>query len=155
MNKLLFGCIVSSMIVGCAGTYEQIPPEQARFEQVCNTPGLAKDKVYDKTLQWISRNFKSAKSVIEYQDRNAGTIIGNGRTNFGNFVEIPVSFTMEITIKDGKYRVVFDNLVAWWGKYQNMPNSIQGADNLAEVHAKFAEMCYGLHEYIYKKDDNW
>jgi hypothetical protein len=155
MNKLLFIAVVGCFFIGCAGTYENITPEQARFEKVFETT-VPKDKVYDKCMQWISHNFKSAKAVIEYQDKDAGKIIGNGSTSFTrSIVEIPLTFTMEISIKDGKYRLVFDNLIALWGEYHNNPRPIQGTATVAQVHAKFAAMCDNLNAYVNKADDNW
>lgn len=150
LNYLAIGLVI---FCGCAGTYEKITPEQARFEKIYQT-NIPKDKIYEKCLQWIAQYFKSAKAVLEYQDKEAGKIIGNGTTNILNvMVEIPVTFTMEITIKEGKFRIVFDNLIALWGEYHNQPQPIQGTKNVEDIHAKFADMCERLNDFINKNDD--
>ena len=73
---------------------------------------LEKDKVFDLSLEWLAKTFTSSKSVIEYEDKTVGKIIGNGQisyilTSMGMSVPIPCNFTMSIEIKENRYRLVF------------------------------------------------
>jgi len=76
---------------------------------------IEKGKVFDLSLEWLAKTFTSSKKVIEYQDRAAGKIIGNGSISYpmgkamGTTVSIPWYFTFSIEIKESRYRLVFEN----------------------------------------------
>jgi hypothetical protein len=94
---------------GCASSEEVIDPS-AEISKIYDVE-LSKDEIYDGSLQFIAENFTSAKSVIEYQDRNSGRIIGNGSTPISDgFMDRPATFTMVIDIKDNRYRISFRSL---------------------------------------------
>lgn len=48
------------------------------IEQVFDTPGYDKAQIYDAAKVWIAENFRSAKAVMEYDNKEEGTLIGNG-----------------------------------------------------------------------------
>lgn len=66
---------------------------------------------------WIAETFKSAKAVIEYENKNDGTIIGNGVIDypceglecFGTS-RWRVPFTMRVDTKDDRFRLTFTNV---------------------------------------------
>jgi hypothetical protein len=101
---------------------EQISPEEATFFKVYEAPNLSKDWIFDKTKIWIAENFRSAKAVVEYEDKSSGVIIGNGQTPFSclasGFDPIcssregrwTTNFTMRVDMKDNKFKVTFSNL---------------------------------------------
>lgn len=74
-----------------------------------------KDKIYAKCLYWFGMTFKSAKSVLQIQDKESGKIVGRGTLSasaYGNFygrVTDGTTCTIDITIKDGKYRIGFSS----------------------------------------------
>ena len=87
------------------------------IKQVIDAPGYSKEQIFDGAKIWISENFRSAKAVLEYENKEAGTIIGNGDIPFpcqglqcmgtGGW---RVGFTMRADIKDQKFRLTFTNL---------------------------------------------
>jgi hypothetical protein len=106
------------LFVGCAA---HVRDEDKTFSQVFETPGQSKDVLYEKVKIWITQNFKSAKSVIEYDNKENGSIIGNGMIKYpcsgldciakGDWT---VPFTMRVDLKNNKFRLTFSNLhVAW------------------------------------------
>jgi len=115
MKKMfLLLTIISLIFTGCAST-EKVENPSADIEKVFEID-LEKNQIYDLSLQFIAENFKSAKAVLEYQDREAGRIIGNGSTTittndltFG-YHSYPADFTMIIDARDNRYRVTFRNL---------------------------------------------
>lgn len=46
-----------------------------KVSEIIEVPGT-KDELYIRANQWMVRTFKSAKSVIQYQDKEAGKIMG-------------------------------------------------------------------------------
>lgn len=105
---------------GCAGM-ERVREQDKSFSQVFETPGHSKDIQYEKVKIWIAQNFKSAKQVLEYDNKIEGTIIGNGITKYpcegiecigrGDYT---VPFTMRVDMKDDKFRLSFSNLRISW-----------------------------------------
>lgn len=89
-----------------------------KFEKVYEVAGISKDQIYDGARQWFAISFKSANAVIQYEDKNAGTIIGKGNmtfpcTSYLNCLankDIKVEFTARIDTKDAKIRVNYADL---------------------------------------------
>ena len=108
------------LLVGCAGM-QQITEADRTFERIVQVPGHKKDNIYDFTKIWIAENFRSAKAVIEYENKDAGTIIGNGAIKYPcKGMECvakndwKVLFTMRVDTKDEKFRLTFSNLKLTW-----------------------------------------
>lgn len=118
MKNIIFtGCLFLSL-AGCAATpIEQ--PKSASFEKIYELPELKKNQVYDGARQWFAVAFKSANAVIQYEDKETGTIIGKGNMGFPcsgalNCManqNVLVTFTARVDSKDGKMRVSYDDLV--------------------------------------------
>jgi len=79
-------------------------------------PDKSKDEMYSITKVWLSEAFKSSKSVIEVDEKDAGVIAGNGNTSFswGNaligYHTDPIFFSFKCQMKDGKYRLTVNNI---------------------------------------------
>lgn len=107
-----------------AGCATHVREEDKSFSQVFDTPGYTKDVLYEKVKIWVAQNFRSAKSVIEYENKMDGAIIGNGMVKYpcSGFecvakYDWTVPFTMRVDMKDDKFRLTFSNLhVAWPAK---------------------------------------
>jgi hypothetical protein len=96
-------------------------PEQTQHEFVKEYTDISKDLIFERAIKWIAQNFKSAKQVIDYQDKSAGTLIAKGiipdvkyepsiGPEFGRVVKM--SFTLTLDIKDGKARFDYTNVKA-------------------------------------------
>lgn len=120
MKKTIFMMIMFCLCAGCVNM-TTVRPEDKNIFQVYDAPGYSKDILYEKTKIWIAQNFKSAKAVIEYESKTDGIIIGNGVTKYpcegmaciakGDWT---VPFTIQIDIKDNRFRLSFTNIhVAW------------------------------------------
>jgi hypothetical protein len=102
--------------------------EEKTVVQVFETPDYTKDQVFTASRMWIAEHFKSAKAVIEYENKDEGTIIGNGIIHYpcGGAFEClmksdwNVPFTMKVESKDGKFRLTFTNIhLAWPAAYRS------------------------------------
>lgn len=105
---------------GCAGL-AQVDQSQLAFDRVVEVPGASKDKIYDGTRIWIAENFRSAKAVLEYENKESGTLIGNGNIKYPcqgmdciAKSDWSTHFTMRVDTKDGKFKVAFSNLRISW-----------------------------------------
>ncbi|GAB3885940.1 DUF4468 domain-containing protein [Spirosoma agri] len=87
------------------------------YSEVIETPGVNKNELYVRANTWFTRTFKSAKSVLDLQDKEAGKLIGKG--SMPVTIKVPIlgatdagtiSSTITIMCKDGKYKYVIDNL---------------------------------------------
>ena len=106
-------------ILGCAGM--QARPSE-NLEKIVEIPGFTKNQIFDQTKIYIAENFKSAKAVLEYENKETGTIIGNGRIPFptGGGIEAvalkewTAPFTLRIDIKEERFRCTFTNIAIEW-----------------------------------------
>lgn len=88
------------------------------YTSVVNQPGT-KDELYLKAKKWITTTFKSTKDVIQLDDRESGSIIIKGLTQyvvnstykkFNTPVDVPLFFTLSLDFKSDKYRYTFTDL---------------------------------------------
>ena len=115
-SKLFLTSILATVlfISGC-GTIPPAadPSDYAGFDYVTNIEGMKKDVIYEGVKLWIAENFKSAKQVIDLENKEQGIIVCNGvLPNIildGGMVKMPLeaSFKMKVEVKDGKMRLTF------------------------------------------------
>lgn len=117
MRKVLLFMSLA-LLAGCAGMMP-VATEELTFETVIEAPGQSEDQLFTATKTWIAENFRSAKAVIEYDNREEGTLIGNGVipmpcTGLGclGMESWNVPFTMRVDTKPGKFRLTFTNVRA-------------------------------------------
>jgi len=83
--------------------------QKISYSEVVKVDGATKDQLYTRSREWFARTFKSAKDVLQMDDRAAGKVIDKGYTQ-GSFVmllsamKFDIWYTVSITGKDGRYR---------------------------------------------------
>lgn len=117
-TTLLFFCCF--IFFNCAGP-QLVPEGERNFGRIVDAPGYSKEQIFNNTKIWIAENFRSAKAVLEYENKDDGVIIGNSNIPYpcsgfdclgrGDW-RIP--FTMRVDIKDQKFRLTFSNLRLTW-----------------------------------------
>lgn len=119
-TKLVVGLCMVGMLFGCAGLQPMIN-EESKIDQVFDAPNLTKQQIFEQIKIWIAQNFRSAKAVLEYENKNDGVLIGNSVINYpcSGFDHIAkadwkVLFTMRVDIKDNRFRLSFINLKTSW-----------------------------------------
>jgi hypothetical protein len=99
------------------------------IESVTEMPGYGKEQIYTGTKTWIAETFQSAKAVIENDDKDAGTIIGNASVEFpcvGNIFSCAgksdkrLQFTLRVDMKDQKFKVTLSNMTSFYPTGENM-----------------------------------
>lgn len=124
MNRLLFTLLFPIIAIAqktpseqdCAAAYKAIPRVDGHYEwsEVIQVDTLLKrDDLYRNAKTFFANEFKSAKDVLQYDDRGEGKVIGKGNffieDNQMVFMDMfsdkrTVNFTLEIYCKDGRYK---------------------------------------------------
>lgn len=75
---------------------------------------VKKDLIYTALKQWVSKAFQNSKSVVDYEDKEAGIIICKGFYKGDRSKEdnLKIDFTLKIDIREGKYRVQYYDIKA-------------------------------------------
>ena len=79
------------------------------YSGVVQAPELTKDQLYDKCLIWFAEQFKSANDVLQYKDKESGTIIGKGVFVEGSY-NAKWLFTLKIEFRDGRFKYNMNNI---------------------------------------------
>jgi len=127
MKRIIFAFVVSVMLVSCATAPAVGPTAPERIIEVQKS----KAEIFVASMDWIAKTFMSAKSVIEYQDKEAGKIVGHGSA-LVNYALIPMDthFTLTIDAKDGKARISIQGIY--------FETSVSGAVNRSNADASMS-----------------
>lgn len=117
------------------------------YKAMVDVPGMAKDDIYKKSREWFATTFKSANSVLQMDDKESGKLIGKGNfmfnyiinAGFGATSNMPetVGFTLNISIKDNKYRIVItDFTVTTTTKTLDFENQYQAISIMKSYYGK-------------------
>lgn len=74
--KLVSIAILALITLGFNGCLSLKPITQTPFERIIEVPGNTQDELYIKAHEWFVKQFTSAKSVIQFQDKEDGKIMG-------------------------------------------------------------------------------
>jgi hypothetical protein len=119
MKNLLFLFLFSVLITSCVPQAITVKD----FEKIIDMNN-SKDELYIKTNEWFVETFNSAESVIEFQDKEAGKIIGKYVLNDitqGLYI-YNIKQTISIDIKEGKVRIVIKD------PYEKATGSVLGGE---------------------------
>lgn len=99
------------LFVGCASQPKVLPQDQLVAQRIIEV-GKTQDQLFVASMDWLTRAFVSSKSVIEYQDKGGGIIVGNGNMDvkYGLGVPIRTKFMITIEVKDKKARIRLDRV---------------------------------------------
>lgn len=113
---------------------------------------VKKDELFNRAKAWFIQNYKSAKDVIQMQDKDAGIIIGKGVFEFGfnpatlsDRTTIYVSHTIKIYVKDGKYKYEIGDLI---GTYDGSIELPIGNYKQERNKRNYIKLCESTHEEI-------
>lgn len=81
---------------------------------------IRKEDLYNRSKRFFVDYYKSAKDVIQLDDKENGEVIGKGlfktmwqNTAFSSF-EVSVYHTVQISVKDGKYKYEIKDFILRW-----------------------------------------
>lgn len=94
-----------SLLFGCA-TQQKF--ESTEIKQVVEVGNKDKETIFNSARQWFSEYFVSGKSVVDYEDKKEGVIIGNGIATIGTgplgLIEYKIKYQVRVDTKDSKFR---------------------------------------------------
>lgn len=68
----------------------------------------SKDDAFLLSMRWLSETYVSSKAVIDYSDKEAGTINGKGMAKVTlGFLPVNITYSIIIDVKDQKARLTF------------------------------------------------
>ncbi len=120
MEKLMF-LFVMFVLTSFSSFGQAIFPVDEKgeiiYSEVVKVDSSNYKELYVRAHEWFADTFKSAKDVIQLDDKEAGKIVGKGNVevsdnnNHNSLVYLPwtgtVDFTVEIQTKDARYKYAF------------------------------------------------
>ncbi len=106
MKKLIMGAMF--FFIGCASI---MTPDQMALKEAIDIPGMSKDIIYNKSLQFIMLSFQSSEGITQYHDQKEGKIIEKGWIRaYGWSIEL----TLLIEATNGQSYISVIPM-SWWG----------------------------------------
>ena len=82
------------------------------YTEVVEVDGVTKGDLFARGMEWVAKNYVSANHVVQFKDKEAGTIVG--KANLRVYIKNPIKFnfgvvkyTVSLYLKDGKYKYEF------------------------------------------------
>lgn len=127
------------------------PVESAKVVAVT---GVNQKALFQKSRQWFSEYFVSGESVVDYEDAQAGTIIGKGVGKIGSdplgIIAYKIRFTIRIDTKDGRMKITTKILSHTNDDSQRVPYEVnyipQSRNDKAVQH--MAEVVRNIEKYV-------
>ena len=120
MKKILISATVGFCFVGCAVSPDMKHASSPLNEvaQVVEIEGQSKDQLFESSKIWMAKVFNSSNNVVQYADKNTGSIIGKGSIQYpcSGFIDCEafgkdiVNFTIKIDTKDSRVRLAFSDI---------------------------------------------
>lgn len=127
MKKIILGCLIVISTLAMQGCLSMPSAEEIQKNaykgdsQVVEFTNIDKSKIFDASKIWIAKRFTSANSVIQYADKDKGTIIGKGNFSLKcpdglngldciAYTSTRAEFTLTIDVKDNKARLTFSDV---------------------------------------------
>lgn len=116
MKKLFWTVFVLTTYTTSYAQIEPLPKVDGEYgySEIVTVDSMNKESLYSNAKVFLANAFKSSKDVIQYEDKEAGKIIGKGNLSvIGNQNKvmgqswerkITAYFSFEISCKDNKYR---------------------------------------------------
>lgn len=100
------------MLAEIEGKWELDDNNNVTFVRIIEAPGISKEDIYNRALNYFTYNYGSGKSVIQTQDKESGLVVGKG---IYKDVHIGMSLIttyvdawhiLRVDTKDGKARAI-------------------------------------------------
>jgi len=75
MRVYILSFLILFLVNSCATTNVSVPLAD-NYEQIIEVPGASKEELYSRVNSWFVETFNSAESIIEFQDKEIGKVMG-------------------------------------------------------------------------------
>jgi hypothetical protein len=112
LNVSINAQTAKEMLAEINGKWELDDNNNVTFVKLIEAPGLSKDEIFNRALNYFTYNYVSGKSVIQHQDKEAGLIVGKGLySNVHTGVSLQTTLVdawhiLRVDVKDGKARAI-------------------------------------------------
>ena len=132
MKKRVLLAVVASVVVLVSCGTSPLPPEELIIQEIFEVD-KSKDELFHLSMEWAAKTFKSAKAVIQYEDKEEGIIVGKGFVvvRYGMGVPADTYFTLTIEVKDKKARATIED--AYFTVTMGTASSTTAVDNEATM----------------------
>ena len=104
MKRFLAGMLVMMLLSGCAG-HQILLSQEMQVQRVIDMTDTPKNTLFDKSRMWFASAFAKANSVIQYENKENGTIMGNGVATISSD---RLKFAISTEVKDNKARITMN-----------------------------------------------
>jgi len=106
--------VITFTFYGCSAASMTPLSNDTTLNKVVEVENMSKEEIFLNSMEWFSTTFNESKSVIDYQDKEAGKIIGNGAIShvYATIVSGQVKFSVKIEIKENRARISLTNFSA-------------------------------------------
>ncbi|MHA4844471.1 DUF4468 domain-containing protein [Flavitalea antarctica] len=133
--------------------------EPVSYTGVVEVSGMTKDQLFANARQWFNKTFVSSNQVIQIADKESGELSGKGimqlrftsTFNGSKKQEAYSDFTLDIAIKDGKYKYDLSQFKIYPIAYRNQPFPLY-RDNKCPVKYSFIRQSAMDEYYASSKD---
>lgn len=110
-NLLSFSlALLTSNVFGQSKLLEIFPIEngKATYTGIVQVDSVSKDELYKRAKRWFVDTYKSAKAVIELDDKENGEIIGNGdlETYWGSLFIFDIALKFKLRTEDTNMKLL-------------------------------------------------
>ena len=147
--KLFLIVLLASFVFSCAGIATTNEP--LINESIIDVPGMSADEIHEKSKDWIALSFRSAKSVIGYDDIESHLLTGNGSVTAPIYMSGKNSMGFKFTLrsKEGKFKMTYSDYY-WIGLAH--PNYLSAQYTKDSYDNSFSAFNEDLKEYILNGD---
>ena len=119
VKNLVFLLIGFGSLAICSTVPAQPNPPLLQVAEIIDIENTSKDVIFERSKVWLAKSFKSAINVIQYTNKETGSIIGKGNIKYpcSGFFDCEafkasiVDFTIKIDTKDNKVRITFEDII--------------------------------------------
>lgn len=154
--------VLSTLLYSCASMMGASAAEEARkYERVIEVPNHTRSEIYVKANAWFVETFNSAESVIEFQDRESGKIMGKYVFTYNEGVYThAVRQVISLDCRDNRVRIVINDpyFKTTHGMGQYYPNTqyspLKTQVGVEKARIRWEYLSNELEKYL-QIDDSW
>jgi hypothetical protein len=145
--------IAAALLLPGCGRLVKVSDQEQMIRQIY-TVELSRNDIYDRSLEWCARKLASVNDDIVVRDREKGKIIGKATGKYSEYFDFLVdrqfSYTITIDIKEGRYRVTFDNFVVYYDERQIKASKAEFKFEIGKIRKQVDKLMEELRDYVSK-----
>lgn len=149
--KLLPLVMLTIIALSGCGRLTRVPESDRMVRQVF-TVQLSQDELFERALEWCAKKFVSINDAVVVKNKEKGKIIARGTGKYSEYFDFLVdrefSYNVTIEIKDGRYRVTFDNFIVYYDERQLKSSPATYQFEITKMRKTLDKLMEDLRDYI-------